>query len=111
MTQKWINQGDHVKVITGNDKGRVGKVILRAKDRIIVEGVNVRKRHAPAQGQQQQKEGGNIIEMERPIHISNVALTDADGNKIKLKVKTDGQKKDLVYDKGGKETVFRTLRK
>ncbi len=110
MTQKWINQGDHVKVITGNDKGTVGKVIVRAKNRIVVEGVNIRKRHAPAQGEQQ-KEGGNIIEMERPIHISNVALTDADGNKIKLTVKTDGEKKDLVYDKGGKETVFRTLRK
>lgn len=109
MSHKWIKEGDHVKVLSGNDKGQVGKVIVRAKDRIIVQGVNIRKKHVKSQ--QQQQSGGEIISIERPIHASNVALTDSDGNRISLRVKSDGNKKDLVYDKGGKETVYRTLRK
>ena len=110
MSHKFIKEGDQVKVISGNDKGQVGKVIARAKDRILIQGVNVRKKHMKQQ-RQQGSSGGEIISIERPIHISNVALCDADGNRIRLKAKCDGTKKDLVYDKDGKETVYRTLRK
>ena len=109
MSHKWIKKDDMVKVIAGNDKGEVGKVLARAKDRILIQGVNVRKKHVKQQ--QQGKSGGEIISIERPINISNVALCDADGNRIKLKIKSSGTTKELVYSKDGKETVYRTLRK
>lgn len=67
-----IKRGDVVKVITGKDRGREGKVVavLRKKAKVIVEGVNMVKRHVKAQQTRNQK--GGIIEKEMPIHISNV---------------------------------------
>ena len=108
MSHKWIKEGDYVKVISGNDRGQVGKVLARAKMRIVVQGVNIRKKHVKKQSQ---GAGGEILSIERPVHISNVSLCDSDGNKIKLKVKATDKKKDLVYEKDGKETVYRSLRK
>lgn len=70
---KKIKVNDQVEVIAGKDKGLVGKVIgaFRNKDRIIVEKVNMIKRHTkPSQASQQ----GGIIEKESAIHISNVML-------------------------------------
>ncbi len=108
MAQKWIKEGDTVKVLSGNDNGQVGKVLAKSKTNIVVQGVNLRKKHVK---KQQNQAGGEIVSIERPIHISNVTLCDAEGNRIKLKTKIDGKKKDLVYTKDGKETVYRTLRK
>ena len=70
-----IKKGDTVKVIAGTDKGAQGKVIkvLRDSDRVIVEGVNLVKKHTPANPQAGRNSGG-IIETEAPIHVSNVAL-------------------------------------
>jgi large subunit ribosomal protein L24 len=42
---KWIRKGDLVKVIAGNDKGKAGQVIARAEDRVLVQGINIRKKH------------------------------------------------------------------
>lgn len=70
-----VKKGDQVQVITGKDKGKQG-VILKAmpsKNRVIVEGVNVMKKHAkPSQGNPQ----GGILEIEAPIHASNVMPID-----------------------------------
>jgi large subunit ribosomal protein L24 len=77
-----IKKGDTVKVIAGTDKGAKGKVIkvLRDSDRVIVEGVNLVKRHTKVlqQGGRSGNTGG-IITQEAPIHISNVMLADGDG--------------------------------
>ena len=104
---KWIRKGDRVLVISGNDRGKVGEVLARGEERIIVQGVNVRKKHLK---RTQQNQGGRIIEMEVPIHVSNVCLCDKDGNRLKVKVKQEksGQK-DLVYKSNG--TVHRTVKK
>ena len=109
MKQKWIKKGDKVLVISGNDQGKVGEVIAKKESRILVQGVNVRKRHMKARQQGQKSE---IVSMERPIHISNVALCNSDGKKIKLNVKLgkDGTK-ELVYLDNGKEVSYRTLKK
>lgn len=98
---------DLVCVISGNDKQKFGKVVARDTDRIIVQGVNVRKKHVkPQQGQQ-----GQIAEIERPIHISNVTACDANGapQKLKRKVSKDGEK-SYVYMKDGKEVEYSTLK-
>ncbi|MED3661721.1 50S ribosomal protein L24 [Ureibacillus sp. FSL K6-8385] len=70
-----VKKGDKVKVITGKDKGKVG-VVLAAfpkKERVIVEGVNIVKKHVkPNQSNPQ----GGIVSQEAPIHVSNVMLID-----------------------------------
>lgn len=68
-----IKKDDKVKVITGKDKGKIGKVlkIENKKDRILVENINVIKRHTRPSAQNRQ---GGIVESEAPIHWSNVML-------------------------------------
>jgi len=69
-----IKKGDQVMVIAGNDKGSKGRVleILRKKNRVIVEGVKIVKKHMKPT----QDDPGGIKEMEASIHISNVMLMD-----------------------------------
>lgn len=68
-----IRKGDTVVVITGNDKGRRGTVltVLREKQRVIVEGINLRKHHTRPTRRDPQ---GGIIEREAPVHASNLML-------------------------------------
>ena len=68
-----VKVGDNVKVLTGKDKGKEGKVLytLRKKDRVVVEGVNIVKKHMK---QSRMNETGGILEVENPIHVSNVKL-------------------------------------
>lgn len=71
-----IKKNDNVIVITGGDKGKKGKVlnVLRAENKVIVEGVAMKKRHTRGKGA---KQPGQILEVSAPIHISNVKLVDA----------------------------------
>ena len=75
MAKKFkIKKGDRVVVIAGRDKGRSGEVlrVLRDADRVVVQGVNVVKRHT----RPSQTSGGGIVEQEAALHISNVAHID-----------------------------------
>ncbi|MGE9289473.1 MAG: 50S ribosomal protein L24 [Puniceicoccales bacterium] len=71
---KTIKKGDEVVIIAGEHKGARGKIlqVIPAKDRVLVEGVNMRKRH---EKRTQDSEGG-IVEREAALHISNVMLQD-----------------------------------
>ena len=75
-----VKVGDNVKVITGKDKGKEGKVLytLRKKDRVVVEGVNIVKKHMKPS---RMNETGGILEVENPIHVSNVKVLKAKENK------------------------------
>jgi len=75
-----IKTGDEVMVLAGKDKGMSGKVlkIIKDKDRVIVEGVNIIKKHVKPSTENPQ---GGIEEREAPIHISNVALIDPKSGK------------------------------
>ncbi|ADU96241.1 50S ribosomal protein L24 [Thermovibrio ammonificans] len=88
-----IKAGDKVIVIAGKDKGKVGKVlkVLPEKERVIVEGVRIVKKHV--RPSQTNPEGG-IIEKEAPIHISNVMLVDPKtGEPTRVGIKfVDGKK-------------------
>ena len=70
---------DKVVVISGKDKGKEGLITktLRAENRVVVEGVNVVKKHVKPNGQA----AGSIVEMEAPIHASNVMHLDPKTNK------------------------------
>ncbi len=87
-----IKKGDTIQVITGNDTGKTGRVIkvFLKKERVVVEGVNIAKKHArPTQANPQ----GGIIEKEASIHISNVMMV-AGGKPTRVGYKTleDGRK-------------------
>ncbi len=91
MSSMKIKKGDMVKVIAGKDKDKEGKVIavLREKNRVLVEGVNVVTKHAkPSMANQQ----GGILHQEGPIDISNVMLLHK-GKPTRVGFKMDGDKK------------------
>lgn len=79
MAKSRIKKGDTVIVITGRERGKTGKVVrvLGDAERVIVERVNVVKRHQKPQG----NNPGGIIEKESPIHLSNVMLLCPDTDK------------------------------
>jgi len=80
MRKPRLKKNDLVVVVTGKDRGRQGKVlrVLPAKDRVIVERVNMIKRHT--RPNPQKNIAGGISEREAPLHISNVMLVDPDRN-------------------------------
>lgn len=74
-----IRKNDNVMVIAGNDTGKTGKVlkVFPKENRLIIEGINLRKRHTkPSQNNPQ----GGILEKEAPINVSNVMLLDPKSN-------------------------------
>lgn len=106
---KWIKKGDQVMIIAGNEKGKVGAVVARHEDKIVVKGVNVRKKHVKSKDR---AATSRVEEIELPVHISNAALCDADGKRIHVKVReTSKGGKELFYVVDGKETVYRELKK
>lgn len=86
-----IRKGDTVKVIAGRDKGKTGRVleVTGARDRVLVEGVMMVKRHTKANPAKQIK--GGIAEKEATIHVSNVMVVTADGKPSRVGYKTEGE--------------------
>lgn len=88
-----IKQGDDVIVLVGKDKGRRGKVESVLGDRVLVDGINLVKKHA--KGNPQMGDPGGIQEKELPIHISNVALFNPStkkGERVGFRTNEDGKK-------------------
>ena len=88
-----IKRNDRVEVIAGKDKGKKGRVlrVIADKNRVLVEGVMMVKKHVKPNPQQNIK--GGIAEQEATIHISNVMLIDAEGNKTRVGARFEGDKK------------------
>ena len=89
-----IKVGDTVIILAGKDKGRTGRVLRHTKaDRILVEGVNLVKKHT--KGNPDQNKQGGIIEREAALHISNLAILNPQTNRadrVGIKVLEDGKK-------------------
>jgi large subunit ribosomal protein L24 len=104
-----IRTNDTVRVIAGKDRGRTGRVksVDPKKQRVYVEGVNIVKRHIKPRtlrDTQRAQELGGIVEMEGPIHISNVMLVDpSSGEPSRVGVRRDDGKRVRVAKKSGKE--------
>lgn len=99
-----VRTGDKVVVISGKDKGKEGTILkaIPSKERIVVEGVNIVKKH---QKPSQMNPEGGILEVEAPIHVSNVMHIDPESGertRIRYEVKEDGTKV-RVAAKSGKE--------
>jgi large subunit ribosomal protein L24 len=99
-TKLKVKKGDKVVVITGRDKGKSGEIleVLRAENRVIVQGINMAQRH---QKQSMSQEGG-IVQKELSIHVSNVALIDPKTEKpTRVGYKMDGERKVRVARRSG----------
>ena len=86
-----IRKGDEVVIITGKDKGKRGVVLAIDEDRLTVEGINIVKKHVkpnPMKGTT-----GGVEAKTMPLHISNVALVDANGKPSRVGIKVEGDKK------------------
>ncbi|MBI4121118.1 MAG: 50S ribosomal protein L24 [Parcubacteria group bacterium] len=94
-----IKKGDNIIVISGKDKGKTGKIThaFPSDDRVIVEGVNMRKKHRRST---QSRQKGQIVEFASPIHASNVMLVDPKtGKPTRIGMKMEGGKKVRVAKK------------
>ena len=103
MKKLHIKKGDTVYVNAGNDKGKTGKVLSvnPDKDRVIVEGVNMVKKHTKPNSKQPQ---GGIVEQEAGIHISNLQLIDPkSGKPTRVGYKMVDDKKVRYAKKSGEE--------
>ncbi|MEZ4104035.1 MAG: 50S ribosomal protein L24 [Candidatus Paceibacterota bacterium] len=91
-----IRKGDTVKIITGKDKGKTGSVLLALPEteQVIIEGVNVVKRH---QKNRRTRSQGQIIEKSLPIHVSNVSLMEGDKTvRVGYTFEGEGEKRKKV---------------
>ena len=98
-----IKKGDTVYVNAGNDKGKTGKVLSvdTAKQRVIVEGVNMVSKHTKPNAKQPQ---GGIIKQEAPVHVSNLNLIDPkSGKPTRVGFKVEDGKKVRIAKKSGEE--------
>ncbi|CAJ0799744.1 50S ribosomal protein L24 [Ralstonia condita] len=94
-----IRKGDRVIVRTGKDKGKQGTVLAVLAEHVTVEGVNVAKKHVrpnPMLGT-----AGGVVDKVMPIHISNVALVDANGKPSRVGIKVEGGVKTRVLKTTG----------
>ena len=102
VTKFKIKKGDKIRVISGEHKGSEGNVlkILTAKNRAIIEGVNLVKKHAKPNAQNPQ---GGIIEKEASIHISNLSLIASDGKTTRIGYRMEEGKKVRFAKKNNEE--------
>ena len=102
MAMKKIRKGDQVVVTTGKDKGKRGTVLrMVGEDKVVVENINIAKKHVrpnPMQGEQ-----GGIVDKEMPLHVSNVALYNhatGKADRVGMKVLDDGRKVRVFKSNG-----------
>jgi large subunit ribosomal protein L24 len=104
-----IRRDDTVKVISGKDKGKTGRVLRvePKKGRVFVEGMNIQKRHMRPRSirdVQRADQVGGVIEKEGPIHISNVMLVDPNGNQpTRVGITREGGERKRVAKRSGQE--------
>lgn len=106
-----VRKGDVVIVTSGNWSGQTGKIlrVLTADDRVLIQGVNLKKRHMkPTQLNPQ----GGIVESEAPIHISNVSpVVDGKPTRVRFEIRDDGSKVRVAVRTGKELSVVRGPRK
>jgi len=101
-TPMHVTKGDTVRVVRGDDKGKEGKIIrvYRKTSKVVVEGVNIVKRHRKARRAEEQS---GIVDFPAPIHSSNVMLLDpksGEPTRTKRKIDDDGTKERIAVKSG-----------
>jgi large subunit ribosomal protein L24 len=109
QSTKKIRKGDRVVAISGNNRGVIGVVQSRKGDKVIVQGLNVRKKHVK---KSQEAPKGRIVEIERPIHVSNLKVCVEGDTAAKLKVRKNEQgDREFVYKQDDQEVIYRSVKK
>lgn len=109
IQNKYIRKGDKVIAIAGNNRGQTGTVISRSDNKAVVQGMNIRKKHVK---RTQAQPKGAIVELEKPIHISNLRLCVSEETPVKLKLRTNSHgEKELYYRDGERDVVHRSIKK
>lgn len=107
-TTKKIRRGDKVLAICGNNSGLTGTVLSIKGDKVVVQGLNMRKKHL----KRTQNAPGRIIDIERPVHVSNLKVCVEGETGAKLKVRKNGQgQREFVYKQGDQLAVYRSTKK
>ena len=98
-----LKTGDKVVVVSGSNKGKEGKRLKVLEEKVLVEGVNIVKKHLKPKNN---NGNGEIIETEAPIHKSNVMLVDPKTKKpTKVKIETDNKGKKVRISKKSNEKI------
>jgi large subunit ribosomal protein L24 len=102
MIKMKIRKGDRIRVMRGNERGKEGTVLRvdREKNRVVIEGVNLRKRHRKPSAMDPE---GGIITFEAPIHASNVMLIDPANNeptRVRRQQAADGTRERIAVKSG-----------
>lgn len=106
---KKIRKGDKVIAIAGNDRKKSGIVLKIVGEKVVVQGLNVRKKHVKRSENNQQ---GGIIDIEAPIHISNVRACTEDERPVKLRVRVNkAGERELYYKLDGHDVLYRSVKK
>ena len=102
VTKTRIQRDDQVTVIAGKDKGKSGRVLRvdRAKSKVLVEGVNIVKK---AMRKKRENDRGGIVEIEAPIHISNVMLRTKSGKPSRIGFRVENGVKTRIAKKTGEQ--------
>lgn len=97
-----LRKNDQVVVIAGKDKGKTGRVLRidAAKDRVLVEGINMVKKAVRRKSQQDR---GGIIEVEAPLHLSNVMAVTKDGKPSRIGFSESGGQRVRILKKTGEQ--------
>ena len=98
----FVRKGDRVQVMRGNERGKEGTILRvdREKNRVVIEGINLRKRHRKPSALDPE---GGIVTFEAPIHASNVMLLDpASGEPSRIRIQAGAQGRERVAVKSGR---------
>lgn len=108
MKKTKLRKGDEVAVLAGNDKGKTGKILSFRGDRVVVSGVNIRKKHSKPT---QQDQKGRRIDIECGVHISNVKLfVQERAVKMRVRAHPSGER-EIYYKEGGSDSSYRMIKK
>lgn len=101
-----VLKGDNVIVLAGKDKGKTGRVlrIVTAKNRVLVQGIGMIKKHVKPNPQANIK--GGILQQEAAIHLSNVALIDGNGKATRVTIRENNGKRERVAKTTGELIAY-----
>ena len=97
-----VKVGDNVRILAGKDKGKEGRIIktLKKDNKVVVEGINVVKKHVKPN---RMNEVGSIVEVEAPIHVSNVKVIESDKKAKTTKVEEKKTTKKTTKKEAGEK--------
>jgi len=104
MAMKKLRKGDQVVVLSGKDKGRTGEITQVLEDKVLIQGVNVAKKHQ--RGNPQKNQPGGLLDREMPLHVSKVAIWNSGSKKAdRVGVKTLADGKRVRFLKSNNEVL------